>query len=87
MVLGPGGTTVVLGVDVVHLVLLSESLSDTEDIVILCISLDYNRVESVFEQPYLLAFGLERLVLNASLSAETLLPDMKGLNEYKQPLL
>jgi small basic protein len=40
VVFGPGGTTVVLGIDVVHLVLFAESLSDAEDIVVLCISLN-----------------------------------------------
>lgn len=64
-----------------------KSLSYTENIVVLCISFHIDGVEGVFEQSYLLAFGLKRLVLGLSLSAQALLSDMEGLNEDEQPLL
>lgn len=82
--LGPGGAPAVLEVDVVHLVLLPEALSDAEDVLVLP-PLDVDGVEGVLEQPDLRPLKLEALLLaGVPAAGEAVLLDVEGLDEHHE---
>lgn len=84
MVLGPGGAPAVLEVDVIHLVLLPEALSDAEDVLVLP-PLDVDGVEGVLEQPDLRPLKLEALLLaGVPAAGEAVLLDVEGLDEHHE---